>query len=843
MNVPGNKPPTLRSVHSKSPDGSTAAADAAAKFPDARAQRRATLNLLEDAIEAREALEKLNVELRRLAGIVETSDDAIISRTLDGIIMTWNRSAERMYGYTAAEAVGQHIDLIIPEERRAEDKDVIMRLCRSEKVEHFETIRRSKDGRTIDISLAVSPIRDTDGRIIGASKVARDVTERNRAAQEARRRASQLAVLMETAAIGLHRVGPDGTILWANATEMQMLGYAPDDYVGRHISEFHADQDVIAEILDRQLRGENLQDFEARLKCKDGAIKTVRIDSSALFEDGHFVYTQCFTTDVTDRTQAEQALRDSEAKYRTIFEGAAVSLWEEDFSGVKAIIEDLRMEGVHDFRRYFEEHPEVVQQAMGLIRVLDANDATVKMFRARDKAELLGALPKIFVRESVFIEELVTVAEKRTFLQAEALLNTVTGAPISVLFTMTLPSDKEKLDRVLFSLLDITERVRLEKQMQEHTETLADLHRRKDEFLAMLSHELRNPLAPIANAVQLLRLQRGSETQIQQQARTIIERQVGQLRRLIDDLLEVSRVTTGKFQVRLERIAMGGIVEGAVETVRPLIEARRHQLSVSVPTEPVWLHADAARLEQVVVNLLTNAAKYTEEGGQIDLSVEREGDMAALRVRDTGVGISREFLPHIFDLFAQAERAPDRSQGGLGIGLSLAKRLVEVHGGTLEAFSTVGQGSEFVVRLPAASMPSTLAAPAEGDHSTAHRCRVLVVEDNVDSAESLAMLLRAERHDVRTTHDSRTALQAALDYEPDVVLLDIGLPGLSGYEVARRMREQPTLQDVVLVALTGYGQETDRLLSRQAGFDHHLVKPADFGRVQDILATVLERAP
>ncbi len=389
------------------------------------------------------------------------------------------------------------------------------------------------------------------------------------------------------------------------------------------------------------------------------------------------------------------------------------------------------------------------------------------------------------------------------------------------------------------NIRDISDRSRLEKKAQEQTEALADLHRRKDEFLAMLSHELRNPLAPIANAVQLLRLQ-PNEAPLQQNARTIIERQVTQLTRLVDDLMEVSRITSGKVELRLERVVVNAIVERAVETARPQIDQHKHELTVSLSPEPIWLYADAARLEQVVVNLLTNAAKYTDDGGRISLSVQQGGDECVLRVRDTGVGIAPELLPSIFDLFTQAERSLDRSQGGLGIGLALVQRLVELHRGRVEAISVLGQGSEFVVRLPVvlSEAPKASPTPTKAAPPTGPSLRVLVVDDNVDAVQSLGDLLKAYGHDVRTAHTGPTAVAAASDYNADVVLLDIGLPELDGYEVAKRIRQQPTHKNTVLVAMTGYGQESDRERSQAAGFNHHLVKPADFGKVLEILATV-----
>lgn len=405
------------------------------------------------------------------------------------------------------------------------------------------------------------------------------------------------------------------------------------------------------------------------------------------------------------------------------------------------------------------------------------------------------------------------------------------------------------------NIRDITERSRLEKLMQVQATALADLDRRKDEFLAMLGHELRNPLAPIVNALQLLRLQK-NENQLQQQGRTIIERQVGQLTRLIDDLLEVSRITTGRIHLQQERVTLNGIVENGVETVRALIGQRGHALNVSLPSEPIWLNADAARLEQVIVNLLTNAAKYTADGGHISLTLElasrerQQPEECVLRVRDTGVGIAPELLPRIFDLFIQGERSLDRSQGGLGVGLCLVQRLVEMHGGRVDVLSALGQGSEFIVRLPvepraegreARDMSEEHSSLAPHPAPLTPQLRVMVVDDNADAATTMRMLLTSKGHDVRTAYDGLSALDVILEYLPHVVLLDIGLPRIDGFEVAKRLRQNPALKDVILVAMTGYGQESDIQRSQDAGFQHHLVKPAEFAKVQELLATISEK--
>lgn len=375
---------------------------------------------------------------------------------------------------------------------------------------------------------------------------------------------------------------------------------------------------------------------------------------------------------------------------------------------------------------------------------------------------------------------------------------------------------------------DVTDR-------KEAEDALRDADRRKDEFLAMLAHELRNPLAPISNAMHLLRKDRNADT-VQVQARAIIERQTGRLTRLVDDLLEVSRITSGRIQLHKEQVAAQEVLERAVETVRPLIEQHGHKLALELPRQPVWVHADAARLEQVVVNLLNNAAKYTDSGGRIELDLRLDGSDAAIRVRDNGMGIESELLPRVFDLFTQAERSLDRSRGGLGVGLSLVKRLVEMHGGNVTAASVVGQGSTFVVNLPAMQPKPVEPAIEETGlkNNAAPAMRILIVDDNVDAAQSLAMLLGASGYDVRIAFDGLTALQTAREHKPDVALLDIGLPGLDGYALARQLRaELPG--SLGLVAMTGYGQESDRRRSQAAGFDLHLVKPVDFTALEELL--------
>jgi PAS domain S-box-containing protein len=383
-------------------------------------------------------------------------------------------------------------------------------------------------------------------------------------------------------------------------------------------------------------------------------------------------------------------------------------------------------------------------------------------------------------------------------------------------------------------VLDVSARKELERQLRRRAEELAENDRRKDEFLAMLSHELRNPLAPIRNAVQIMKTVHTEEPRLRW-SRDVIDRQVAHITRLVDDLLDVSRITRGKVRLAKGPVELGQVMRQAVEASRPLFDARRQVLTVTPPREPVWLEADSTRLAQVLGNLLNNAAKYTDEGGRVWFTAAADGDAAVVRVRDDGIGISPDLLPHVFEMFTQGDRSLDRSQGGLGIGLTLARSLVEMHGGTLTVHSEgVGRGSEFVVRLPLQAATPPQPSPDEGASTGGASLRILVVDDNRDSADSLALLLRETGHTVETAYDGVEALAAARRFAPAVVLLDIGLPGMDGYEVARSLRREPG-RVPLLVALTGYGQDDDRARALEAGFDEHLVKPANLAAVNALL--------
>lgn len=602
-------------------------------------------------------------------------------------------------------------------------------------------------------------------------------------------------------------------VVTANRSFYQRFQVAPEETQGRFVYDLGDRQwDIprLRELLEEVLpQDHSFQDFTVEHEFPTIGRKIMLLNGRRIRKPGdHSELILLAIEDITERRDAEAALKDSEVRYRRLFEAAKDGI----------LILDAESGRITDANPFMCEllgysHDDFLGRELWEIGVFG------------DRSENEAAVRELKETGYIRYENLPLESRTKKRVEVEVVANLY---------------QEDHHNVIQCNIRDITERSRMEQKLQEQTIALADLHRRKDEFLAMLSHELRSPLAPIYNAVQLLRLQE-KEDPLQHQARAVIERQVGQLAHLVDDLLEVSRITTGRIRLHRERLVLNGVVENGVETVRALIEQRQHALEISLSPDPIWLYADAARLEQVVVNLLTNAAKYTADGGRISLSVRQEGQEAVLRVRDSGVGISPSLLPRIFELFTQAERSLDRAQGGLGIGLSLVKQLVEdLHGGHVEVYSVLGRGSEFVVRLPIVSTslrpssPGAEAAKAPSGSSL----RVLVVDDNADTAQTFGMLMKSSGHGVRIAHDGPTALEEAIRFRPDVVLLDLGLPGMNGHEVAQRIRRQPTLQGVVLIAMTGYGDETHRRLSQESGFDHHLVKPANFAKVQEILATV-----
>ena len=639
-------------------------------FRDVTAQRRLEHDLAQQLLGA-----------RVLASIVESSDDAIVSKSLDGIIQSWNRGAERLFGYRADEAIGRHISLVIPPDRIQEEDEIIASLGAGRRIEHFETERVRSDGTRVLVSLTISPLQAESGAVIGASKIVRDITDRKRFESERQR----FVTLIESSTDFIAMSDLEGVPFFINRAGLEMVG---------------------------------LESIEQASQ--------VSIADFFLPEDRNFVMGE-FLPRVLGQGHAE-----TEIRFRHFRSGAA--RW-----------------------------------------------MAYKVMTLRDDA----------------------------------------GRPVG------------------FGTVsqDVTKRRELEDSLRGLAADLSEANHRKDEFLAMLAHELRNPLAPISNAVQVLRMRDGRDG-VGHDVDDMLHRQVRQMSRLVDDLLDVSRITRGTIELRPEPIDLATVVRQAVEASQIWCDEREHHLVVSLPDESLTLQGDAARLAQVIGNLINNACKFTDRGGRIHLEVERDAAHAVIRVRDNGIGIAPDQHGRIFEIFRQVDSSLERSRDGLGIGLTLVKSLVESHGGTVQLRSEgLGRGSEFELRLPLADQP--LVAPEDAsDPVPVQRRRILIVDDNVDSARSLAMLLELSGHETHTAHDGLAGLEAAERLAPDVVLLDIGLPGLNGYEVCRRIRRTPWGQDMVVVALTGWGQEEDRSRSREAGFTAHLVKPVDLSAITRLLATL-----
>jgi PAS domain S-box-containing protein len=560
-----------------------------------------------------------------------------------------------------------------------------------------------------------------------------------------------------------------------------------------------------------------------------------------------------------DRKQDEQRLRESEARLADELK---------DMTRLHALIGRLLV--CQDPQAALEEVLDatiaIIGTNMGCVQLYNPRNQTLDIAAHRGlKADAIDRFRTVRIdsetaggravrrRQRVMIEDVLTdelyepyleIAELAGYRSLQStLLSGHNGEPLGVLTTFYSrphqPSQRDQriLDLYARQAADFVERSGIEAALRHVAAELSEADRRKNEFLAMLAHELRNPLAPVRNALQLLKLSPG-DSAIVQSASQVMERQVEQMVRLVDDLLDLSRISRGKIELRRQHVDLQSIVQQAVETSRPAIEAARHKLTLTMPAQPVYLNADPVRLAQVISNLLNNSCKYSEPEGRISLSAALEETAVAVSIKDTGVGIPPEMLPRVFDIFTQVDRSLERSQGGLGIGLTLVQRLVEMHGGSVTAASAgLGRGSEFVIRLPTvAEAANPTAPPAVEEPPGRAQRRILIVDDNEDSACTLAMLLKFTGNETSVAHDGQAAVEAASAFRPDVMLLDIGLPKLNGYEVARRIRVQPWGAAMTLVALTGWGQDEDRRKSKAAGFDGHMVKPVEYAALMKLLA-------
>lgn len=765
----------------------------------------------------------------------------------------------------------------------------------------------------------------------------------------------QLTDFFHNATIGLHWVGPDATIIKVNQAELELLGYSRDEYVGRSIRDFHADEDVISDILDRLQAGKNLRDYPARLVCKDGSIKEVLIDSSVMWKDGQFIHTRCFTRDVTDRNQAEIKLREQEQQTRSILESITDAFFAVDqqwrFTYINSQAERLirrkadfllgrviweaypGLKGTEferayreaasqqqtlcvtayypDYDSWYEAHVYPATEGISVyFRDVSERKRNEAILGAQKRAlellvhgaplpDVLDALCEAIEGQSQqqLIATVLLLDEEGRHLRStagrrvpEAYAQAVDGVAIgpcvgscgtaayrseqvivSDIETDPLWADFRELalgyglracwstpifssaDGVLgtfavyalspgrptsgqLSLIDVLARtagIAIERRRDEEKLRIAD--RRKDEFLATLAHELRNPLAPIRTGLEVMKLSQDDPDTVEEMRQTM-ERQTQQLIALVDDLLDVSRITRGKFELRKSQVKMANVLQSAIETSKSFIIEARHDFSVSIPDVPIYLHADPHRLAQVVSNLLNNAAKYTPEGGQISLVVEPQDDIVLVSVTDNGIGIPAEMREQIFEMFAQIEHLADKAYAGLGIGLTLVRSLVELHDGQITVESQGrNRGSTFRVRLPilktmteAEQKPAPVATSNGGG-------RVLIVDDNQAAAKMLGIVVKKLGNEVRCAGDGKEAIEVAAAFRPQVILMDIGMPKMNGYEAAQHIRQQAWGRDMALIALTGWGQEDDQRRTKEAGFDHHLTKPAEPADLKKLL--------
>jgi PAS domain S-box-containing protein len=678
-----------------------------------------------------------------LAAIVESSDDAIVSKTLDGIIQSWNSGASRIFGYSPDEIVGRHITTIIPPELHDEERRILESIRAGRRVEHFDTIRIAKDGHRIPVSLTVSPIRDAQGNVIGASKIARDISDRQRSERELRDSRRRLAA----EASALVQLSEASTRLW----QCHSLASGLDEILRTVIALVGA--------------------FKGNVQLLNAARNTLAIVAHHGFDPGFLA--------------TFEQVRPDDARSAC---GRALS------SGRAVVIEDvLADEGYAPFHE--------AARGAGYRSVV-----SVPLYAA--DGSTLGAISAHFA-----LPHHPGEAEMR------------------------------RLELYCRQASDFIQRIRLEHSLRQNQEALREADRRKDEFLALLAHELRNPLAPIRYAIATLR-RPGLTGEQKDRAEAVVERQVAHMSRLLDDLLDISRITRGTLELKKSRTDLRSVIASSVEAARPFLDAKGHALALQLPDQPVRLDADPVRLAQILSNLLINAAKYTAEGGRIELAAASEGGEIVVTVRDNGIGIAPENLAKIFTLFTQAQTGLCRAEEGLGVGLALVRGLVGLHGGTVDAKSEgIGHGSEFTVRLPVVAQAREPAAPpAAREPDVGPALRVLVVDDNRDAADSCATLLELGGHSVLTAYRGERALELAESFRPNVILLDIGLPDINGYDVAHRIRSSPWGSGLSLVAVTGWGQEADRRRAFEVGFDHHLTKPVAPDAIESLLGRLASGA-
>lgn len=784
-------------------------------------ERTADLKLTADAL--RNERELLRTTLRSIG-------DGVVATDTEGRVTFLNRVAEKLTGWVTTDAQGQQLDDVfhICSENPQQAVDRPARRALQEGISVVlasHVALQSRDGTERPIDVNAAPIRGGVGAVRGAVLVFRDITERKSYLTNLRDQEERLRLAIDATGLGIF----DDSLLtgekkWSDRCK-EIWGLSPHEEVrpAAILNSIHPyDRDRVKQTLRQSLDPNGPGQFviEYRLLLPNGTERWLMVRGKTIFDkssQGPVAVRSLGTMlDITDRKQAEEALRQSElrekqkaAELKTVLRATPTPIWISHDSECRHVTGNPAsyrllgsQEGVNvsatpatPITRTFQEYRNGVP--------IPGNELPLQM-AATQGIEVVGAEMSILAQDGIL-----------RHLYGNA-------SPIR--------SRDGSVRGAVAAFMDITE-------LKTSEQALKEADRRKDEFLAILAHELRNPLAPIRNSLEMMKRANG-DLEILERSRRTMERQMRQLVRLVDDLIDVSRVSRNRLELRKDKVDLASIIEHATEACRPLAESANHQLHVSLPSEPIYLHADAIRLAQVFGNLLTNSCKYSEQNGNIHLTASRVADEVVVTIQDQGIGIPPEMLTKVFEMFTQVDRSLERKQGGLGIGLTLAKRLIEMHGGTVTARSEgLGRGSEFIVRLPLYSdqqeisiLPESIIGVVPGGR------RVLVVDDNHDSAQTLAMLLQMTGNDVQTAHDGMEAVEKAESGKPDLILLDIGLPKLNGFDACRAIREKTWGRDIFIVALTGWGQEDDRRRSKEAGFNDHLVKPIDQSTLAKVLA-------
>ena len=773
-----------------------------------------------ELIEAKEALERKSEELTQQREwfhvTLSSIGDAVITTDTEAKVTFLNPIAEELTGWSLADASGRPLEevfRIVNENTRHPVQSPVGTVLREGIIVGLanHTTLIGRDGQETPIEDSAAPIRDASGRTIGAVMVFHDVTERRRTERALGESEVRQNLAMEAGQMGAWEwMVATGKVIWSPTLEAihgkpsGSFGGSFDD-VQREIHPEDRER-VLAKIRESVERGGDYR-IEYRIIKPDGTLTWIEARGK-LFKDaqGNPERMAGVCMDISARKHTEDALRASEEFNRSIIESSSDCIKVLDLQGRLLSFEaGLELLGITD-PTPFVGAPWADFWAAEEDRV--AAIEAVKTAAAGGEGHFVGFFRTLHGEDKWW----------------DVAISPILGG-------------NGKPARLLAVSRDLTERRKMENSLVSQADELARADRSKDEFLAMLAHELRNPLAPLRNAAEILHIPESSSEECEH-AQRIISRQLENMTRMIDDLLDVSRITQGKIELRRKPASLEAILTAATSVARSSISKRNQKLEVSLPSEPIFLNADGTRLEQVFINLLSNACKYGGDGCHIWLSAERAANVTppevVVRVRDDGDGIAPEVLPRVFDLFVQATRSLDRAHGGLGIGLTLVSRLVKLHGGTIEARSEgLGKGAEFIVRLPTlleAPQPTAL-RPAPAGSTTPRR--ILIVDDNTDSAKSLATLQNRRGHQTRVAFNGPEAIATAAEFRPEIILLDIGLPGMDGFEVARQIRAMPTLARTFLVAMTGYASAADRADATAAGFDEHLVKPIDLETLRD----------